>query len=108
MARCSGTSICHHDLKCHMTSIFVLLLRGATLLPPDTVQMRRDRFRQQKQQEKAIETLQKTTVFVGNYLRTGSSVWSFDNKDQNLLTSEVGSCDCHMHWQEACDLHSHG
>jgi len=88
-----------------MTSILVFVLRGANLVPPDTVQMRRDRFKQQKQKEKEIETLQKTTEFVGNYLRTGSSVWSFDNKDQNLLTSEVGSCDCHMHWQEAHNQH---
>ena len=70
------------------------MLRESThVLSPDMVQMRRERFKQQKQKEKEIETLQKMTEFVGNYLRTGSSVWSFDNKDQNLLTSEVGSCD---------------
>ena len=65
-----------------------------TNLAPETVQMRRDRFRQQKQKELETATLQKTTVFVDNYLRTGASVWSFDNKEQNLLTYEVGvPCD---------------
>ena len=56
--------------------------------------MRRDRFRQQKQKELETSTLQKCTVFVDNYLRTGSAVWSFDNKEQNLLTYEVSvPCD---------------
>ena len=56
--------------------------------------MRRDRFRQQKQKELETSTLQKCTVFMDNYLRTGSSVWSFDNKEQNLLTYEVSvPCD---------------
>jgi len=66
--------------------------------------MHRDRFRQYVQREKERETLQKMREFVENYL-CGPSVWSFDNKDQNLLTSEVGSCDCDMHWQEARNQH---
>jgi len=82
------------------------VLRESThVLSPDTVQMRRERFRQYVQREKEIITLQKMTEFVEIYLRTGSSLWRFDNKDQNLLTSEVGSCDCHMHWQEAHNQH---
>lgn len=84
--------------SCHRTSsikisITVFVLREST-----------HRFRQYVQGEKEIKTLQKMTEFVERYLNK-SSVWSFDDKDQSLLTSEVGSCDCHMHWQEAHNQH---
>ena len=72
-----------------------LVFRG--LLLPDMVRMRirRDRFKKKMQKQAETRALQKTTEFVESYLRA-VSVWSFDNKDQNLLTSEVGSCDCHI------------
>ncbi len=44
-------------------------------------------FSRQKRAETEAITLQKTTSFVESYL--GSIVWSFSDKEQNLLTREV-------------------
>lgn len=57
-------------------------------VPLDNVQSKRDRFRQIKQRELEIDVLHNTTTFVQNFLRN-PAVWSFEDKDRNLLTYEV-------------------
>ena len=44
-------------------------------------------FQQQKKQD---TTLQRATEFVESCMSSGASVWGFVNKDQNVLTLEVG------------------
>ena len=58
---------------------------GPSLKVP--VEAKRMWFSQQKRAETEAVTLQKTTSFVESYL--GSIVWSFSDKEQNLLTREV-------------------
>ena len=61
----------------------------------EALHAKRERFKQQRQREVEIDVLQNTTIFVQNFLRN-SAVWSFDDKDRNLLTYEVRTCACCM------------
>ena len=62
---------------------------------------KRERFRQQKQKELDSDVLDRTTDFVKTYL-AHHDVWSFKDKDQNMLTLEVMSCDM------SCDMCGYG
>ncbi len=54
----------------------------------EVLHAKRERFKQQRQREMEIDVLQNTTIFVQNFLRN-PAVWSFDDRDRNLLTYEV-------------------
>ena len=69
---------------------------------PEALQAKRDRFRQLKQHEMEVDVLKSTTEFVQSFLHD-QSVWSFDDKDRNLLTYEVRSYDLLCGGYGSCD-----